>query len=82
MCVRESGCKVERDVKERGGAEFGEGAAALGPEIAGVEQRFAGFVEAGPGGLRIRPEGRPLARIIASGFDAYAPEGARYSQAS
>ena len=33
--------------------------------------QFGSLVEAGPGGLRITPEGRPLTRLIASRLDAY-----------
>lgn len=62
--------------------DFGEGASALAPEVAALAQRFEGVVASDGGVLRILPEGRPLARIVASAFDAYAPEGTRYSHAS
>lgn len=63
--------------------DFGEAASAgLGPALAAAAQRFAGFVALDGEGLRILPEGRPLTRMIASGLDAYVPEGVRYSQAS
>lgn len=61
---------------------FGAQAAALAPNIAKIAQHFEGFVERSDAGLAIRPEGRPLTRMIASGFDAYVPEGIRYSHAS
>ncbi len=61
---------------------FGEAAAALAPEIAGVVQRFEGLVALDRTTLRILPEGQPLTRIIASAFDAHVPEGVRYSHAS
>jgi oxygen-independent coproporphyrinogen III oxidase len=58
----------------------------LGPErwaeMAGpVAERFAGFVEAGPEGLSIPARGRPLTRMIASGFDVYVTAPAGYSSA-
>ncbi len=62
---------------------FGDLAAQIAPDIAEVAQRFEGFVaREGDGSLAIRPEGRPLTRMIASSFDAYVPEGVRYSHAS
>lgn len=64
-------------------ATFGETAQLIGSDLATVAQRFEGFVDRGKdGGLVIRSEGRPLTRMIASGFDAYVPNGVRYSQAS
>ena len=64
-------------------AAFGEATSALAADVAAAAQRFAGFVAQEPdGGLSIRPEGRPLTRMIASLLDAHAPEGTRYSQAS
>jgi oxygen-independent coproporphyrinogen-3 oxidase len=62
---------------------FGEAVQAIGPDLVAVAQRFDGFVaREEDGSLTIRSEGRPLTRMIASGFDAYVPEGVRYSQAS
>jgi oxygen-independent coproporphyrinogen-3 oxidase len=61
---------------------FGDAVAELAPEIAGIMQRFEGLVTLDETTLRILTEGRPLARIVASAFDAYRAEGVRYSQAS
>ncbi|KUF10333.1 oxygen-independent coproporphyrinogen III oxidase [Pseudoponticoccus marisrubri] len=55
---------------------------SLRPEIALVSARFGEMVAVTPDSVEIRPEGRALTRIIASQFDAHAPEGARFSQAS
>jgi oxygen-independent coproporphyrinogen-3 oxidase len=74
-------CDFVLDLGELRG-RFVEAAAVLGPILAAVAQRFAGLVELDGAGLRILPEGRPLARIIASAFDAHVPDGVRYSQAS
>jgi len=61
--------------------DFGVGPAQLAAMIAPVAERFAGFVDAGPDGLSIRPEGKPLTRMIASGFDGYVAASAGYSAA-
>jgi oxygen-independent coproporphyrinogen-3 oxidase len=60
------------------------GAAAdrLKPEMALIAEQFGDLVEVTSDTVEIHPEGRALTRIIASHFDAYVPEGARYSQAS
>ncbi len=62
-------------------ADFGLSAARWAEMLAPVAERFAGFVEAGPEGLAIPPHGRPLTRMIAAGFDAYAAAPAGYSSA-
>jgi oxygen-independent coproporphyrinogen III oxidase len=49
--------------------------------FAPVADRFAGYVDIGPDGLSIRPEGRPLTRMIAAGFDDYAMASAGHSSA-
>ncbi|SFE51403.1 oxygen-independent coproporphyrinogen III oxidase [Roseivivax sediminis] len=61
---------------------FGAMAARLRPEIAAVAARFGDLVEVTSTGLTVPPDGRVLARLVAHVFDAHAPEGARYSQAS
>lgn len=47
-----------------------------------VLRDFQGMVEQTRGKLRITPQGRPLTRIIANRYDAFADIGATYSQAS
>jgi oxygen-independent coproporphyrinogen III oxidase len=61
--------------------DFGVSPAQLADLIGPVAERFAGFVDAGPDGLSIRPEGKPLTRMIASGFDGYVAASAGYSAA-
>jgi len=63
-------------------AALGPGAEALRPTIAVVAERFGTLVEADGAGLTLRPEGLPLARIVASAFDAYLAAGGRFSRAS
>ncbi|MHA6325099.1 oxygen-independent coproporphyrinogen III oxidase [Roseivivax sp. CAU 1753] len=63
-------------------AEFGEAARVLAPLLAGIAARFGDLVEQTGDVIEIRPEGRPLTRIIASAFDAHVPDGVRYSRAS
>lgn len=58
------------------------GLATLGPEAAAVAGRFGDLVALDDDGLTIRPAGRPLARMIASAFDAYLVAGGRFSRAS
>lgn len=60
----------------------GEDAATLDPILPTVAARFGDFVALSDAALEITAEGKPLTRIIASAFDAYATEGIRYSQAS
>lgn len=74
-------CDFRLDLRELR-ARHGAPAEQLRPEMALLAERFGDLVELGPDSLTIRPEGRALARIVASAFDAHAPEGARYSQAS
>lgn len=63
-------------------AALGEGAESLRPIVAEVAARFGDLVTASATRLAIRPEAAPLARIIASAFDAYLAEGGRFSRAS
>ena len=46
-----------------------------------VQRRFGAMVECDTAGLRITPEGRPLTRMIASMFDAYAMSASGHSAA-
>ncbi len=62
--------------------EFGDAVAALGPVALEVAGRFAPFVAVTPNRLAIRRGGVPLARIMASAFDAYLDAGGRFSRAS
>lgn len=61
---------------------FSAQAATLDVQIALLEKQFGDLVKVTEDALTIAPEGRALTRIIASAFDAYVPEGVRYSQAS
>ena len=63
-------------------AGLGAGAERLAPAIADVADRFGDLVASDPAGLSIRPDGVPLARIIASAFDGYLAAGGRFSRAS
>ncbi len=63
-------------------AEFGAAAGRLDPITADIARQFGELVTLQHGSLAIRPEGRPLTRIIASGFDAHLTQGGRYSRAS
>jgi oxygen-independent coproporphyrinogen III oxidase len=75
-------CDFRLDMTELRGT-FGEAALGLARDLAAMLQRYDGFVASdGAAGLRILPQGRPLTRMIASQFDAYVPEGVRYSHAS
>ena len=62
--------------------EIGPDRGALRCAHLAVKARFGDLVELGDDGLAIRPEARPLARIIASAYDAYGDTGAIYSKAS
>ena len=63
--------------------EFGADAVtALGRVHASVSQRFAGLVTTKAMELEIAPAGRPLARMIASEYDAYRDVGATFSKVS
>ncbi|MCA0851338.1 oxygen-independent coproporphyrinogen III oxidase [Salipiger thiooxidans] len=61
---------------------FGDTSNIVDPMIAQVATRFRDYVELSENYLDISHEGRPLTRIIASWFDAYVPDGVKYSQAS
>ena len=61
---------------------FGPQAATLDATLATLAARYGDLVTLDEAALTIRPEGRPLTRIIASAFDAHVPDGIRYSQAS
>ncbi|HET7409616.1 MAG TPA: oxygen-independent coproporphyrinogen III oxidase [Paracoccaceae bacterium] len=61
---------------------FGPAAESLAPIHAAASRRFAGLVEVRPDAVDIRPEGRPLARMIASQYDGYANVEAFFSKAS
>ncbi len=52
-------------------ARFGVGRAEVAALYRDALETFAGFVEVTGTGLEIRPEGRPLTRMIARSFDAY-----------
>ena len=74
-------CEFRLDLEDLR-VDHGDAADRLRPEIALLHDRFGDMVEATGETLTIRPEGRALTRIVAKHFDAHAPEGARYSQAS
>lgn len=61
---------------------FGDAASALAPTHAAVCERFRGLVALRDGAQQILPEGRPLARMIASQYDAYMDVEATFSKAS
>jgi oxygen-independent coproporphyrinogen III oxidase len=63
-------------------AEFGEDAACLRSVHAEVKAAFGDLVELSADGLSVRPEGRPVVRMIASRYDAYGVGENRYSKAS
>ena len=63
-------------------AALGLGGDALRPVAASAAARFGELVALDDSGLAIRPEGLPLARIVASGFDGYLAAGGRFSRAS
>ncbi|MFZ7091268.1 oxygen-independent coproporphyrinogen III oxidase [Primorskyibacter sp. 2E233] len=74
-------CDFRLDLSELR-ARFGPASHDLEYNLALVNDRFGDLVSVNESGLEIRPEGRALTRMIASVFDAYTPDGARYSQAS
>jgi oxygen-independent coproporphyrinogen-3 oxidase len=57
-------------------------AAVLMPVHRAVLDQFAGMVEHDGNTIRILPQGKPLARIIANAYDGFNAMAARYSQAS
>ena len=61
--------------------ELGVPAATLRALAAPVAEQFEGFVDLTDARLHIRPEGRPLTRMIARGFDAYDLSKAGHSSA-
>ena len=61
---------------------FGSLTDVLDADLGRIAERFGALVRLTDEALEILPEGRPLTRIIASGFDAHMPEGVRYSRAS
>jgi len=61
---------------------YGTVATLLGPICDEAAARFAPYAAMRGRVLVIPPEGRPLTRIVANMFDAYADTGARYSHAS
>lgn len=68
--------------------DFDELAKELGAPMAdlrgcadGIENAFPGMVSLGPTRFEIRPEGRPLTRMIARYFDAYAMAASGHSPA-
>lgn len=63
-------------------AALGPGAGALRPLAAAAAARFGDLVALDDDGLSIRPEGLPLARIVASVFDGRLAAGGRFSRAS
>ena len=64
------------------GRAFGDAVRSLEGFHAAVLRRFPGFVERRGAALEIMPQGRPLARMIASQYDAYLDVEATFSKAS
>lgn len=62
--------------------EFGTAASKLDPTHSRVATQYRDYVVVDEGTLSIQPNGKPLTRIIASAYDAYISNGARYSRAS
>lgn len=60
---------------------FGIGEAALSQMFAETDKAFPGMLQIGAEGLVIRPEARPLTRMIARTFDAYDLSKAGHSSA-
>ncbi len=61
---------------------FGADEATLIPLHEAVAAKFAGYVTLSKDALTVTPQGRPLLRMIAQFYDAYADTGAVYSKAS
>jgi oxygen-independent coproporphyrinogen III oxidase len=61
---------------------FGPASEGLRPAALDIARRFEGLVTLSPEALAIHRDGIPLARIIASGFDAHLAAGGRFSRAS
>lgn len=71
---------IDQDALRR---EAGPLADILLPVHAATADRFASVVaRTSDGGIRLAPEGRPLARMVARGYDGYAAENAVFSKAS
>ncbi len=62
-------------------AEFGVPVAEVDAMLAGVAATFRDAVRLDDEGLTILPDARPLARVIARGFDGYDPSKAQHSAA-
>ncbi|MEM8959179.1 MAG: oxygen-independent coproporphyrinogen III oxidase [Pseudomonadota bacterium] len=73
-------CRFETDVQELT-STFGAPAEGLNALFDRVTLRFEGLVHRIPSGIRITQEGRPLTRMIARQFDAYAMDTAGHSPA-
>lgn len=71
--------RLDREVLHK---KYGPRASLLDETLAALAERFGSFVSLTDQALTVLPQGRALTRIIASAFDAYAPEGVRYSRAS
>ena len=63
-------------------ARFGALAASIDATVAQIAERYGDLVTLTDDALTITPPGRPLTRLVASTFDAYALDGVRYSRAS
>ena len=62
-------------------AEFGDFAKPVRADCKRLAKQYPGFVRFEKGRFTILPEGRPLTRIIAGGFDAFNAPGDRHSRA-
>ena len=61
--------------------DWGATEARLDAMFAPLVTAFEGMIKRSAGGLMIRPEGRPLTRMIARAFDAYDQTKAQHSAA-
>lgn len=73
-------CDFEIDL-EALRASFGDFAKPMKADCKRLAKAYKGFVTFKKGHFRILPEGRPLTRIIAAGFDPYAAPSQRHSSA-
>jgi len=62
-------------------AEFGDFTKPIKADCKRLAKTYSGFVEFEKGHFRILPQGRPLTRIIAAGFDAFNAPNHRHSSA-
>ena len=62
-------------------AEFDNIPVDLGPELARINSAFAPYTSLADGVLALSPQGQPLARMIASEFDAYSVNSSGHSMA-